>query len=179
MEKGVGQKRPGLRPAAQHMQFPDLSRLLQRGRVSVRSVDEIDQPIGPDGYSQPARNECVVPDDSVLDRHRSPIEGRVDSDENGDQAKDHTGRFEHRFAAARDPARLVCAHTRSSLSVANPDAPLVEAGTDAARRLRPRTPAMKTRLNRRCGFGEFWSNQGKGRAPLVRGPPGDAMERRT
>ncbi len=56
------------------------------------------------------------------------MEGCVDADENGDEAKDHHGRIEHRFAAARDPARFVCAHARSSLSVANSDAPLVEEG---------------------------------------------------
>ena len=78
MKKGVGQKRPGLRAAAQHMQFPDLSRLLQRGEVGVRPVEEIDQPIRPDGDGQPAGNERVIPDDPVLDRVRGPIEGRVD-----------------------------------------------------------------------------------------------------
>ena len=120
------------------MQFPDLSRLLQRGRVRVHPVEQIDQPIRPDGDGQPARNERVIPDDPVLDRLGGPIEGRIDADENGDEAKDHDGRIEHRFAAARDPARFVCAHTFFGLSVSNPDAPRVEAGTDAGRILRPR-----------------------------------------
>ena len=131
VHKGVGQHRPRLGAAAQHLQFPDLSRLLERGRVGVRPLEQIDQPIRPDGDGQPAWNEGVIPDDPVLDRHRRPVEGRIDADENGDEAKDHNGRIEHRFAAARDPARFVCAHTRLSLSVANSDAPLVEAGTDA------------------------------------------------
>ncbi len=124
MHERVGQQRPGLRAPAQHMQFPDLPRLLQRRRVGVRPVDEIDEPIRPDGDGQAARNERIVPDDAVLDRHGGPIEGRVDPDENGDEGKDHNGRIEHRFAAARDPALFVCAHTLFSLSVPNPDAPL-------------------------------------------------------
>ena len=72
VQKGVGQQRPRLRAAAQHMQVSDLSRLLQRGRVSVRAAEQIDQPIRPDGDGQPARNECVIPDDPVLDRARAP-----------------------------------------------------------------------------------------------------------
>ena len=131
VHEGIGQHRPWLRAATQHLQFPDLSSLLERGGVGVHPFEQIDQPVRPDGDGQTARNECVIPDDPVLDRHRSPVEGRIDADENDDEAKDHNGRIEHRFGAARDPPQFVCAHTRLSLSVANSDAPLAEAGTDA------------------------------------------------
>ena len=129
VQKGVGQRRPWLRAADQHMQFPDLTRLLQRGRIPVHPAEQIDQPIRPDGDGQPARNERVIPDDPVLDRHRGPIEGRINADKNSDEAKNHNWRIEHRLAAPRDAARFVCAHTLSSLSVSDPAALLIEAGS--------------------------------------------------
>ena len=131
------------------MQVADLSRLLQRGRVRVHAAEQIDQPIRPNGDGQPARNEGVIPDDPVLDRDGRPIEGRIDADENGDEAKDHDGRIEHRFAAARDPARFVCAHTLFSLSVTNPDAPRCR-----SRDRRSGYPRHRTSLTGPC-FGEF------------------------
>ena len=137
------------------MQFSDLSRLLEGGRVGVHPFEQIDQPIRPDGDGQPARYESVIPDDPILDSHGGPVERRIDADENGDKTKDHNGRIEHRFAAARDPARFVCVHTRFSLSVTNSDAPLVEAGTDAGQDTPPPDTHREASLNRRLRFGEF------------------------
>ena len=103
----IGQHRPRLGAATQHLQFPICRACWSAaGSVFTRLSRSI-SPFRPDGDGQPARNECVIPDDPVLDRHRGPMKGRIDADENGDEAEDHNGRIEHRFGAARDPARTL------------------------------------------------------------------------
>ena len=178
VQKGISQKRPRLRAAAQHMQFPDLSRLLQRGRVGVHAVEQINQPIWPDGDGEPARNERVIPDDPVLDRLGGPIEGGVDSDKNDDEAKDHNGRVEHRFAAAHDAARLVCAHIQVQPFGHQSRRPRNEAGTDAG----PDSPRPKTSLNRRRAFSEFGVRPTARKAPfktIARSSRDDSVAGRT
>ena len=128
MQKGVGQERPRLRSAAQNAQFADRLGLLQRRRIGIRAIEQFDQPARPDRDREPAGNEGEVAYDPVLNRVRRPIEGRLDGDENDDEAKHHERRIEHRLAAARDPARLDNAHTLVSLSVTNPDAPRTKPG---------------------------------------------------
>src|SRR5579863_4384304 len=123
MEKGVGQQRPWLRPAAQDLQFADRPELLQRRPIGMRAIEQFDEPLRPEREREPAGNEGEVANGRVLELLGPPAHRCLDGDENGDKAKHHQRGVEHWLAAARNPARLGSAHSLVSLSVTNPYAP--------------------------------------------------------
>src|SRR5262249_19254752 len=106
--------RPNLQAAAGHEKFAHGARLRQRGRIRVRTNNQVDGARRPERDRQPTRHEGEVANDRVLNRSGSPVDEPIDGEKQQPQG-DHDRRdVENRFATAAKSTRLDYVHDPSS-----------------------------------------------------------------
>ncbi len=98
VDKGVGQKRPKLGAALQHVKMPHNRGLLQSFGVEIGAGQQIAKPFRPKVHGETTRHESELANDRVHGLLGGQTDARMDGDENCNQRHDDQRRVKYRLS---------------------------------------------------------------------------------